>query len=379
MSSNSLQIDFSTAPIYTVLAVDSVRRLCLVTNTQNSKEWLPVASPTGFKGEGDFSLPPSGAGWRAFVETRLGQREIVQFLSPGSFFSEDNEIANSLESGGTKPDTWNSITGTSATFRSYAVPPDTVKRNFRGNRYYDLVGGDWGYRGQDGNFVGVLRGGVNVFIASPLCGWYMFQEDDHARLVSRNFEMFSDFGVIQSTNVNGRTRLAIKGVSGLNDKTSSREENYEFELELGDCKNIEANTFNMTLLMKTGAGEPVRIGLKRADGSLYVNTPGDVMTDIGGMWGNAVAQRHAVFAGTESRHEVGDMSMVVTKGKVSGGKETQVKNIVQKPHLDLYNDALQHMVKALIPLIAFGAPPNEVFGILNKLDFVNATKDAYFS
>ena len=378
MISSAIQLDFTTDPVYTIIAVDPVRRLCLVTSTQNTKEWLPYATGSGFKGEGDFSLPPSGMFWKAIVEERRGQKEIVKVISPGSFFADDEQALNSLESDGSKQDVWNSITGTTASFRSYRAPSDNVRKNFRSNRFYDAIGGDWGYRGLEGNYVGVLRGGVSVLAASPLCGMYLFAEDDLARIVSRNFEVFTDFGIISVTNPDGKPRLAIKGVSGHNTKTSVREENYEFELEMGNCKNIQPDVFNLTLLMKTSAGEPFRLGIKR-DGSVFLNTPGDVMTDIGGMYGNAVGDRYSVFAGKEARLQVGDNSLVVTKGKVAGGKELNVKSVVQAPHLDKYNDALKHITASLIPMIMYGAPPNEVFAIIQQLDLLNKTKDSFFS
>jgi hypothetical protein len=83
--------------------------------------------------------------------------------------------------------------------------------NFSGNSFDDLMAGDHVLSTKDGNMIGVLEGGLTYFKASELCQIIGIRYNDTMRIVSRNFEHFSDFGESSYKNSDGHTSFEIKG------------------------------------------------------------------------------------------------------------------------------------------------------------------------
>lgn len=331
--STPIHYDFTTTDrVYTVIAVDASRRLALVTSTNGAQQWMPfVGSGTGLAGEGEFSLAPSGKMWKAIVNSNQSQPVIMGFMDVGSIFTGDDQLDKTMESQGRLFDPHDTLleTKTSNNFNSYNIPTNKVNKNFRGNRFSDLIAGDWGFRGLEGNYVGVLRGGVNVMSASPVNKILQFAEDDLLRFISRNFEQFTDFGINKVTNEEGKTRWVLKGNSGRDLSTGdTRKELYEFEMEIGACQNIKKDSFILTIVYKPqGGGALFQLGLD-TKGGLFINSPKDVMSvskeDIGLTAGNKLG----MFAGKEALVKVGSTSIKTTAGSIEAGGAGAMKALV---------------------------------------------------
>ena len=103
-------------------------------------------------------------------------------------------------------------------------------RNFAGNSYEDLMPGDKVIATKDGNMIGVLEGGVNYFKASELCQIIGIRYDDLLRVVSRNFEQFTDFGNITIKNKDGFVNYSIEGASTQSEVKSGK---YTLHIDMG--------------------------------------------------------------------------------------------------------------------------------------------------
>ncbi len=251
--------------------VDSVKRLITISNSRSQSLTLNLAESAGTYGEGEFSLPPSGRDWKALISYDSGKPILIKFI-PSSLFADPDQIDKKMQSGGTDKDHFDSIVGDSTTYQSFKSDRD---QNYRGNKYYDLIAGDWGHRGLEGNMVGVLRGGVNIFKVDELCQMVQMLEDHLTRIVSENFEIFTSWGVLRMENNAGHTLLTLKGNSGLNDKFDTRKESYEFELEIGACKAIKDKAFFLTMKYVPKTGDPVFFGIDR-EGNMVTKAPKDV-------------------------------------------------------------------------------------------------------
>ena len=102
--------------------------------------------------------------------------------------------------------------------------------NHSGNSFDDLMPGDKVMATKDGNAIGVLEGGVSLLKASELCQVLAFRYNDLLRIISRNFEHFSDFGNIYIKNEDGATSLIVEGSSSQADSRTNR---FSIRVEMG--------------------------------------------------------------------------------------------------------------------------------------------------
>ena len=102
--------------------------------------------------------------------------------------------------------------------------------NYSGNSFEDLLPGDKVLTTKDGNAVGVLEGGVTYLKASELCQIIGIKYNDLLRIVSRNFEHFTDFGNIYSKNIDGATSYIIEGAAS---QSQSRMNQHTIKIEVG--------------------------------------------------------------------------------------------------------------------------------------------------
>jgi hypothetical protein len=377
---------------YTIVAVDSVRKLALVTSTKGERLHIPFSrGGIDIQGAGDFSIPPSGRAWRAIVDKVGEQLIIVGCIPVGIYNTDDKQLLQSVGSERGQ-DPFDSITESLQEFRSYATQATTNKQNFRLNSFYDTIPGDYGYRGLDGNWFGILRGGVNIFSASSLNKILQFQEDDLLRLISRNYDNFSDAGVIKSTNVNGKTRLFLGLNSGTRRDFKTEEEKYEVEIEIGQCQKFKEDTFIFTLEYKPKGLNPFTLTIDK-QGSLQIFGSKDIFQSSQEETAQ-VARNWSVFAedsikmdakktislaagatatinkdtGEVTLNQDG-MHLEMDGNKVKAGAVGQTKQVVTKPHLDNYG----HLVQAVAQISAFlgGVGASELAQAVDLLNHTN--------
>lgn len=376
--------DYSTSKsvsVGIVERVDAVRRLISVRTNDHKLILCSLPEGGGRFGDGWFSLPPSGMGWRCVVDQSSGHPIISSFLPPVSAFSEEAAIDKRIQSGGKTLTLLDSLSGSPSQHRSYKIDERVQKKqNLRSNKFFDLVGGDWGYRGTELNGVAVLRGGVSSLWASPLCGAWFFQEDDHARLLGRSLEIFSDWGIMEFSNNEGKTRFSLRGNSGENPEYKTREASYEFSLDIGAVGEREEDKKQYRLMMKyvPPHRDPFFMGIDK-QGALVIKSPKDIW-EYSGEDRTMIAKNNVgIFSGDSTQIEsngyveiAGGVSVdrdplhpeiftKTNKGKrilidgtkiKEGDPNKAHKPYVIKDHLDKYNGfitALSTALNALVP------------------------------
>lgn len=152
---------------------------------------------------GSFFLPLPGQ-WSS-VNNNLGQPYLDRHYPLHATTKADHELAFDPYEDSLNP--WHGFSGSS---KVYALR--TGKQgNFRGNLPHDLLPGDWGFRGYDGNLMAVMRGGINLNKVDDLLQTVLIQQDHIMRHISRNYQNFSDWGTIETANKGGNTTLSLKG------------------------------------------------------------------------------------------------------------------------------------------------------------------------
>lgn len=319
----------------TVLHVDSVARVCRVSGMSSVDIEVPLSQSLT-----QFDLPVNGEKWGAFV-TKGTQPMIVGFY-PLSTISEGTNIEKSIDSKGTIKDLAESLFGEEFTYRSFR---SLKTKNYRYNRYYDLISGDIGSRGFDGNRQAVLRGGVNVFGVSQICQIIQFALENTTRVVSDKLQLWTGAGILEFNVNEDSSRLDLK----LNNSASKiKEEKYNVELSIGDCPGNNILTFKYI----TDKNTALVLGIDRT-GRVIFETPTDVITrkrsDI-----EAVVNNKAIIAGdkivteTKLTDITSSESTTLNAPKVYAGGQSNSRPVIMSPHLDKYKELLDIVKSVLI-------------------------------
>jgi hypothetical protein len=307
--SKDTQFDYSMTGVSLadIVYMDPLRDIVVVNTVDSKKISIPCVNMRGIRGEGSFTLPPSGKQWKAVICEDAGDPYIIRFLPPQSPHADEEQIDKSDRSGGTEKNQALSISYTEEVYGAYRIRQIENRRNYRGDVYYDRVPGDWGWTSPEGNMLGILRGGLNILRTTPLNQILQFTEDDLLRIIARNYQLFTDFGVHKIENFDGKTRVTVRGNSGLNDKFNTREETYEFNMEMGACSK-EDDESQMFIKWKyiNPNNKPIDFRMDR-DGNTSFTTPRDVWVDSGEDLLITVGDHMGVFAGTELKLDAGKL------------------------------------------------------------------------
>ena len=296
----------------TVLSVDPIRQVSTVIDARDGiHEEIPFMEGAGPDGEGFFSLPMPG--WRAVVSSELGVTAI-RHLVPGPTYFKD-EFAPELDEYINEINTWLAITGTPSLYRTH----EGQRNNYRSHRPTDLLPGDIGFRTAEGASVFALRGGVAGMKVSDLCQILLNQVDDIAKIVTRNLDVFSDWGSIQLVNENGKTGLVVKGNAKAENTYDGK---HDFQLSIGT-----GDSFIELALLDKASEEPVYTVKVDQKGNQHIFLKKDQMTEITGSVGIGITKDLKHIVGKDASYEIdGDHEMKVGKTSVEtiGTKKTIV-------------------------------------------------------
>ncbi len=140
------------------------------------------------------------------------------------------------------------------------LPPQgsAAERKFmsssRANRPHDALPGDKFWRTREGGFMGILRGGLILAKAGEFCQLMMSRIDALFRLVSRNIQIFTDWGRIDILNDKGNTNMSLKVGANYSD---NKQGDFTVHLDVG-------STGDLVRLKVTGVG-----GIPMASAQIY--------------------------------------------------------------------------------------------------------------
>lgn len=145
---------------------------------------------------------------------------------------------------------------------------DNLRRE--GSSPSEMVPGDKVFTGDRGGLFGLLRGGTFIAKASALSQIIVSKLDDLIRIVSRNYEMFSDAMVHYSVNLRGRPYTYL---GYFKTQTSSRQDAPDYYEVFGDVAcGVEAREEylrdGLTLPATDDVVKYQRIAVKELDGTM---------------------------------------------------------------------------------------------------------------
>lgn len=134
----------------------------------------------------------------------------------------------------------------------------------------EMVPGDKVFTGDRGGLFGLLRGGTFIAKASALSQLIISKLDDLIRIVSRNYEMFSDAMVHYSVNLRGRPYTYL---GYFQTQTSSRQDSPDYYEVFGDvaCGDEAKESYlseGLTLPATDDVVKYQRIAVKELDGTM---------------------------------------------------------------------------------------------------------------
>jgi len=105
----------------------------------------------------------------------------------------------------------------------------------------DMMPGDKVFMGKWGNFIGVLSGGLTILKGGPLSQIILSKWRDTVKVVSRNFELFSDFGRIRMLSKKGLTSFELVGNATAQKSNGHKESDWDYVMRLGGKNLFELN------------------------------------------------------------------------------------------------------------------------------------------
>lgn len=115
----------------------------------------------------------------------------------------------------------------------------TAERKFlssaRTNRPHDALPGDKFWRTREGSFFGILRGGVIQAKVHEFCQIMLSKIDALCRIVTRNVQIFTDWGRIDILNDKNNTNMALRIGE---DYANNKQEKFTVHLDVGSIGNL---------------------------------------------------------------------------------------------------------------------------------------------
>lgn len=120
----------------------------------------------------------------------------------------------------------------------------TGKKNYRWGPA-DLMPGDRVIGARGGSLLSILAGGVASLKAGPLAQIVMSKWGDLVRIVSRNFEVFSDFGVMRMRSKTGVTSFEILGNQSGKKSNAHHESSWDYAFKIGGTDLFDLSLKNL--------------------------------------------------------------------------------------------------------------------------------------
>lgn len=247
-----------------VSEVDPFRGFCKVKTLRGQNlDQVQWSQPSGGSNRGGDRVTPV-MGDRVVVMYGLGYPLIICFLPKTQ--TSDSAYPKHIDSGEGIVDTGN-------------FSPEGINAINDINKPGDMAVGDRVIASNGGGMLSVLRGGSLLLRSSRLAEIFISKWDDVVRIVSRNFEHFTDVSSDIIKNIKGRV-YRYTGYAATSD--AAKVENYSYNLYYGDVALAQA--------VKTGyqnySGSPASgsIIFKEECGIMYrtVDSSGGVVTQVVG-------------------------------------------------------------------------------------------------
>lgn len=215
----------------TVTEVDPTRNFCKVKTLKGQNlDQVQWGQPSGGSSRaGDRVTPVMGD--RVVIMHGLGYPLIVMWLS--KLQTSDNTFPVNIDTGQGVPDTGN-------------FSPAGVSAINDQNKAGDMVVGDRVIASSGGGILAILRGGSILMRSSRLAEIFISKWDDVVRIVSRNFEHFTDVSSDIVKNMKGRV-YRYTGYAATD--SAARSETYAYNLYYGDtvlAQAVKTNYQNIT-------------------------------------------------------------------------------------------------------------------------------------
>lgn len=149
--------------------------------------------------------------------------------------------------------------------------------DFTGYLPKDLLQGDWMVRGNQGQYVGVLDGGVVALHADPWSQVVCSQHDDTTNVVGRNINVVSSFGNMRFTDDAGKLGFALEGGTDQTTESGQGRENWTVQARVGG----EAEGF-ADFRINDRTGDPAYKTVWQADGAVNTVSTGSVRAEYAG-------------------------------------------------------------------------------------------------
>jgi hypothetical protein len=206
----------------TVTEVDVQRNFCKVKTIRGQNldqvQWLQPSG--GSSRAGDRATPVMGD--RVIVNYGLGYPLIIGFLPKNQ--TTDNSFPVHIDTGSLPIDTGN-------------FSPEGVNAINDVNKPGDLSVGDRVIASTGGGLLAVLRGGSFILRSSKLAEIFISKWDDVVRIVSRNFEHFTDVSSDIVKNIKGRV---YRYTGYASTSSAAKTETYGYNLYYGDVALAQA-------------------------------------------------------------------------------------------------------------------------------------------
>lgn len=326
--------------ISNVLRIDSVRRTCRIRDMNGSDlviGWCGTIS--------DSSIPENEVGLRALVDYSSKEPTIVSFLPVNSGYADKKQIEFSSETGGEEKDFFESLFAEEFSYQSFQET--RVKKNFRYKTPYDMIAGDILFRNKrEGNYLLIGRGGLNVLKVSETNQIIQSLLDNLTRVLARNLEFITDFGVLNFYNNDGQVKMHLKASRNHSDVKIG---DYDIDLQVGSCD--DGNTVSFKYITEKNR-DPYLYTIDRS-GQEFKHVPSNSMYVFEENLIESVAENRGAYVGKSYMIEVGEKMVVESpgEGSIRMGSEdlnSHENALVRRPHLDKYKQLIQKIKTALI-------------------------------
>lgn len=227
MFNNPANIDYSLDE-GTVTEVDVIRRLCKVKTLSGQNlsgiHWL---QSKGGSTRGDDSYTPE-LGDRAVITSGLGYPIIIGYLP--KLQTLDTSFPVNIDYNQDLVDTG-----------SFSPASDSI--SFAQNTPKDRALGDRIFTSSGGGILGILRGGSILMRSSRLAEIFISKWDDVVRIVSRNFEHYTDLSSDFIRNLKGRV---YRYTGYAKNQKDAKTENYLYNEYYGDVAIAEKAKTNLS-------------------------------------------------------------------------------------------------------------------------------------